>query len=72
MCAGVQAHWRRRSFRRGAARPRSDKRCVKEAGIPTFANIIEGGKTENLSAKGLAELGFCAVAYPWTLVAANL
>lgn len=48
------------------------KRCVKEAGIPTFANIIEGGKTENLSAKDLAELGFCAVAYPWTLVAANL
>ncbi|KFY20688.1 hypothetical protein V491_03517 [Pseudogymnoascus sp. VKM F-3775] len=48
------------------------KRCVQEAGIPTFANIIEGGKTENLSAKDLAELGFCAVAYPWTLVAANL
>lgn len=37
-----------------------------------FANIIEGGKTENLSAKDLAELGFCAVAYPWTLVAAKL
>lgn len=48
------------------------KRCVEEAGIPTFANIIEGGKTENLSAKDLAELGFCAVAYPWTLVAANI
>jgi 2-methylisocitrate lyase-like PEP mutase family enzyme len=32
---------------------------------PTFANIIEGGKTENLSAKDLAELGFCAVAYLW-------
>lgn len=48
------------------------KQCVQESGIPTFANIIEGGKTENLSAKDLAELGFCAVAYPWTLVAANL
>lgn len=47
-------------------------RCVQEVGIPTFANIIEGGKTENLSAKDLAELGFCAVAYPWTLVAAHL
>ncbi|KAF7552169.1 hypothetical protein G7Z17_g4492 [Cylindrodendrum hubeiense] len=48
------------------------RKCVEEVGIPTFANIIEGGKTENLSAKDLAELGFCAVAYPWTLVAAKL
>lgn len=37
-----------------------------------FFQVIEGGKTENLSAKDLAELGFCAVAYPWTLVAAKL
>ncbi|RDW63139.1 isocitrate lyase/PEP mutase family protein [Aspergillus mulundensis] len=48
------------------------RRCVRELGIPTFANIIEGGKTENLSARDLAALGFCAVAYPWTLVAAKL
>lgn len=48
------------------------KKAVKEVGAPIFANIIEGGKTENLSAKDLAELGFCAVAYPWTLVAAKL
>jgi methylisocitrate lyase len=48
------------------------KRCVEELNIPVFANIIEGGKTENLSAKDLAQLGFCAVAYPWTLVAAHL
>lgn len=34
--------------------------------------VIEGGKTENISAKDLGELGFCAVAYPWTLVAAKL
>lgn len=47
-------------------------RAVQEVGVPCFANIIEGGKTENLSAKDLAELGFCAVAYPWTLVAAKL
>lgn len=40
--------------------------------IPLFANIIEGGKTEILSAKELGELGYCAVAYPWTLVAAKL
>ncbi|KAJ5785395.1 isocitrate lyase/malate synthase, partial [Penicillium pulvis] len=48
------------------------KRAVEELDIPVLANIIEGGKTENLSAKELAELGFSAVAYPWTLVAAHL
>ncbi|KAJ5468963.1 hypothetical protein N7475_006715 [Penicillium sp. IBT 31633x] len=48
------------------------KRCVEEVGIPVFANIIEGGKTENLSASDLAALGYSAVAYPWTLVAAHL
>lgn len=47
-------------------------RAVKEIGIPTFANIIEGGLTQNLSAQDLAELGMCAVAYPWRLVAAHL
>lgn len=31
-----------------------------------------GSKTENLYAKDLSKLGFCAVAYPWTLVAAKL
>lgn len=40
--------------------------------LTSFAVVIEGGQTENLSAKDLAELGFCAVAYPWTLVAAKL
>ena len=48
------------------------RRCVEELQLPTFANIIEGGKTENLSASDLAQLGFAAVAYPWTLVAAKL
>ena len=47
-------------------------RCAAELDIPVFSNIIEGGKTENLSAKELAELGYSAVAYPWTLVAAHL
>jgi len=47
-------------------------KAVSELDIPTFANIIEGGLTENLSAKDLAELGMCAVAYPWRLVAAHL
>ena len=48
------------------------RKCVEELQMPVFANIIEGGLTQNLSAKDLAELGFCAVAYPWTLVAAKL
>jgi methylisocitrate lyase len=48
------------------------QRAVKEIGIPTFANIIEGGLTQNLSAKDLAALGMCAVAYPWRLVAAKM
>lgn len=48
------------------------KRCAEEIEIPVFANIIEGGKTENISAKDLAEMGYSAVAYPWTLVAAHL
>jgi hypothetical protein len=48
------------------------RRCVEEVDMPMLANIIEGGKTENLSAKELAELGFSAVSYPWTLVAAKL
>jgi methylisocitrate lyase len=47
-------------------------RCVQKLQIPMLANIIEGGMTENLSAKDLAGLGFAAVAYPWTLVAAKL
>ncbi|GMG43466.1 unnamed protein product [Aspergillus oryzae var. brunneus] len=48
------------------------QKCVQELQLPVFANIIESGLTENLSAKDLAELGFSAVAYPWTLVAAKL
>lgn len=44
----------------------------RDIDFPCFANIIEGGKTENLSAKELGELGYFAVAYPWTLVAAKL
>ncbi|RJE19229.1 Isocitrate lyase family [Aspergillus sclerotialis] len=48
------------------------KKCADESGIPIFANIIEGGMTENLSAAELARLGYAAVAYPWSLVAAKL
>lgn len=48
------------------------QRAVQEIGIPTFANIIEGGLTQNLSARDLAKIGFSAVAYPWRLVAAKI
>lgn len=48
------------------------KRAAEELDIALFGNIIEGGKTEEISAKELAELGFAAVAYPWTLVASHL
>ncbi|CAG9948649.1 unnamed protein product [Clonostachys rosea f. rosea IK726] len=47
-------------------------RLRKDLNFPVFANIIEGGKTQNLSAKELGELGYCGVAYPWSLVAAKL
>ena len=50
----------------------SMQRLRRDLDFPVFANIIEGGKTENLSAGELAELGYSAVAYPWTLVAAKL
>ncbi|EER27693.1 carboxyvinyl-carboxyphosphonate phosphorylmutase, putative [Coccidioides posadasii C735 delta SOWgp] len=50
----------------------SMQRFLQELEFPCFANIIEGGKTENLSAKELGELGYAAVTYPWTLVAAKL
>ena len=47
-------------------------RLRKDLDFPVFANIIEGGKTENLSAEQISQLGYSAVAYPWTLVAAKL
>ncbi|KAL6237269.1 Pyruvate/Phosphoenolpyruvate kinase-like domain-containing protein [Aspergillus navahoensis] len=40
--------------------------------LPDRESMQRCGKTEDLSAKDVAELGFCAVAYPWTLVAAKL
>ncbi|CEL05115.1 hypothetical protein ASPCAL06235 [Aspergillus calidoustus] len=41
-------------------------------GFPLMANLIEGGRTEMLSAADLAGLGYALVTYPWTLVAARL
>ncbi|KAK5175795.1 uncharacterized protein LTR77_000935 [Saxophila tyrrhenica] len=48
------------------------QRCVQEVQVPQMVNIIEGGLTENLSAKELAKMGFALTAWPWTLVAAHL
>lgn len=48
------------------------QRLRKDLDFPVMGNIIEGGKTENLSAKNMAELGYSMVCYPWTLVAARL
>ncbi|OJJ08927.1 hypothetical protein ASPVEDRAFT_180655 [Aspergillus versicolor CBS 583.65] len=50
----------------------SMRRAVAELDMPMLANIIEGGMTENLAARELGEMGFAAVAYPWTLVASRL
>jgi 2-methylisocitrate lyase-like PEP mutase family enzyme len=41
-------------------------------GFPLMANIIEGGRTEMLSAADLGGMGYALVTYPWTLVAARL
>ncbi|KAL3465072.1 Pyruvate/Phosphoenolpyruvate kinase-like domain-containing protein [Aspergillus heterothallicus] len=40
--------------------------------FPLMANIIEGGRTEGVSAGELAGMGFALVTFPWTLVAARL
>ena len=37
-------------------------------GVPTMANLIEGGKTPFLSAAELEELGFSIAAYPHSLI----
>ncbi|KAM0331342.1 hypothetical protein ACHAQA_003014 [Verticillium albo-atrum] len=50
----------------------SMREFAQELNFPVMANIIEGGKTQALSAKDIGELGYCCVAYPWTLVAAKL
>ena len=46
--------------------------AIREIDFPLMANIIEGGLTENLSAKELAETGFSVVVYPFTMVAAKV
>lgn len=47
-------------------------KCIEEVDNAVTANIIEGGKTENLSGKELAEIGFAAAFYPLTLLSARI
>ncbi|KAL4938231.1 hypothetical protein BDV06DRAFT_215274 [Aspergillus oleicola] len=47
-------------------------RLRNDLDFPVIANIIEGGKTENVSACDLAGIGYSAVLYPWILVAAKI
>ncbi|RSL49174.1 hypothetical protein CEP54_012564 [Fusarium duplospermum] len=50
------------------------KRSRRDLGpnIPSFINIIEGGKTPSMSYDDLAAMGYCSVAYPLTLLAAGI
>ena len=40
------------------------KGAIADVTVPQLANVIPGGKTPNLSAKELEEIGFAAAAYP--------
>ena len=44
------------------------KAAAGSFGVPTMANLIEGGKTPFLSAAELEELGFKIAAYPHSLI----
>jgi len=48
------------------------ERFAHDIDFPCMANIIPGGRTENISAKDLAQMGFCTVAYAFTLISANI
>lgn len=47
-------------------------KCINAIDNAVTANIIEGGKTELVSAKDLAEIGFAAAFYPLTLLSARI
>jgi carboxyvinyl-carboxyphosphonate phosphorylmutase len=40
-------------------------RAIRDVKAPHLANMVEGGKTPNLSIPELAEIGFKIVIYPW-------
>lgn len=49
------------------------ERAARSVDCPLMGNIIEGGLTENISAKDLASMGgFVFVVYPFTMVAARV
>ena len=48
------------------------EKAAQVVNAPLLANIIEGGLTENISAKDLAQARFAMVAYPFTVVAAKI
>lgn len=48
------------------------RRCCESDVCTDVVAVIEGGQTEQLSAKELASIGYAGVFYPWTLVAAKL
>lgn len=48
------------------------ERFVRDLNFPMMANIIPGGRTEAVSAKDLASMGYSAVAYPFTILAAAI
>lgn len=50
----------------------SMQRACKDLDVPLLANIVEGGMTEQLSAKELGQIGFAVASYPWRLPAAHL
>lgn len=51
----------------------SMERALREVpGIPQFINYVDGGKTAPFSADEFAQMGFCAIAYPITLLTAGI
>jgi len=51
----------------------SMERAIREvSGIPQFINYVEGGKTAPYSADDFAQMGFCSIAYPITLLSAGI
>ncbi|KAH8817105.1 carboxyvinyl-carboxyphosphonate phosphorylmutase [Xylogone sp. PMI_703] len=50
----------------------SMERAVTTLKVPLMANIIEGGLTENISARDLASLGYSLAVYPFTVAAAKI
>ncbi|KAK4943266.1 hypothetical protein LTR10_017109 [Elasticomyces elasticus] len=48
------------------------ERFARDLNFPMMANIIPGGRTEAVSAASLANMGYSAVVYPFTILAAAI